>query len=105
MFWTHKFVSARTHKPNIENESLLSMSATYILNAIVTLFIIKGNTMTTDPEVTKKFHAQLSMKFQLLTKIKIPTIKEVPCFKYLRCCIYHANKCSNANNCWHLNIL
>ena len=29
--------------------------------------------------------------------------KEVSCFKSLRC-IYHANKCKNANNCWHFNI-
>ena len=35
---------------------------------------------------------------------KIPTNKEVSCFKSLRCCIYHANKCLNANNCWHFNI-
>ena len=25
-------------------------------------------------------------------------------FQTLRCCIYPANKCSNANNCWHFNI-
>ena len=36
-------------------------------------------------------------------KTKIPTNKEVSYFKSLRCCIYHANKCSNANNCWHFN--
>ena len=58
------------------------------------------------PEVTKLFSCstQLSMKFQLLIKTKIPANKEVSCFKSLRCCIYHANKCLNANNCWHFNI-
>ena len=30
--------------------------------------------------------------------------KEVSGFKSLRCCIYHANKCLNANNCWHFDI-
>ena len=25
-------------------------------------------------------------------------------FKILRRCIYHANKCLNANDCWHFNI-
>ena len=42
------------------------------------------------------FHAQLSMKFQLLIKTVIPTNKGVSCFKPLRC-IYHAK-------CWHFNI-
>ena len=37
-------------------------------------------------------------------KSKIPANKEVSCFKSLRCCIYHANKCLNANNCWHFDI-
>ena len=92
-------MSARTHKPNIENESLLSMSATE------TSFITKGNTMTPGPEVIKKVHTELSMKFQLLIKTNILTNEEVSCFKSLRCCMYHANKCSNAKNCWHFNIL
>ena len=43
------------------------------------------------------------MKFQLLIKTKIPKKKEVSCFMSLRCCIYRANKCLNANNCWHFN--
>ena len=47
---------------------------------------------------------QLSTKFQLLIKTKIPTNEKVFCFKSLRCCIYHANKCENANDCWHFNI-
>ena len=47
---------------------------------------------------------QLSTKFQLLITTKIPTNKEVYCFKSLICCSYLANKCSNANNCWHFNI-
>ena len=68
-------MSDRTHKPNIENESLLSMSATE------TSFIIKGNTMNPGPEVIKK------IMLNLLTN------EEVSCFKSLRCCIYHANKC------------
>ena len=58
------------------------------------------------PEVIKLvlYSTQLSMKFQLLIKTKIPANKEVSCFKSLRCCIYHANKCLNANNCWHFDI-
>ena len=58
------------------------------------------------PEVIKlvSYSTQLSMKFQLLIKTKIPANKEVLCFKSLRCCIYHANKCLNANNCWHFDI-
>ena len=47
---------------------------------------------------------QLSTKFQLLIKTKIPTNEEVSCFKFLRCCVYHANKCKNANDCWHFKI-
>ena len=47
---------------------------------------------------------QVSMKFQLLIKTQISTNGEVSCFKSLRWCIYHANKCLNANNCWHCNI-
>ena len=60
----------------------------------------------TGPEVIKLFSCstELSMKFQLLIKTKIPANKEVSYFKSLRCCIYHANKCLNANNCWHFNI-
>ena len=60
----------------------------------------------TGHEVIKLFlcSTQLSMKFQLGIKSKITTNKEVSCFKSLRCCIYHANKCLNANNCWHFNI-
>ena len=37
-------------------------------------------------------------------KSKIPKSEEVSYFKTLRCGIYHANKCKNANNCWHFNI-
>ena len=87
-------MSARTHKPNIENESLLSMSATEAS------FIIKGNSMTPGPEVIKKVHTE----HEISTADKILTNEEVSCFKSLRCSIYHANKCSNANNCWHFNI-
>ena len=49
-------------------------------------------------------HCKLSTKFQMLIKTKIPTNEKVSCFKSLRSCIYHANKCLNANNCWHFNI-
>ena len=58
------------------------------------------------PEVIKLFPCltQLSTKFKLLIKTELPTNEEVYCFKSLRCCIYHANKCKNANNCWHFNI-
>ena len=58
------------------------------------------------PEVIKlvSYSTHLSMKFQLLIKTKIPANKEVSCFKSLRYCIYHANKCLNANNCWHFDI-
>ena len=63
-------------------------------------------TYISGPEVTKKSSCwtQQSMNLQLLIKSKIPTNEEVSCFKPLRCCIYHANKCLNANNCWHFNI-
>ena len=40
----------------------------------------------------------------LLIKTKILANEEVSCFKPLRGCIYHADKCSNADNCWHFNI-
>ena len=46
----------------------------------------------------------LSTKFQLYVKTKMPKNEEVSRFKSLRCCIYHANKCFNANICWHFNI-
>ena len=42
----------------------------------------------------KTFHAQLSMKFQLLIKTEN---EDFSCFQTLRCGIYHAN-------CWHFNI-
>ena len=47
---------------------------------------------------------QQSMKFQLLKKTKIQINKDCFGFKSLRFCIYHANKCLNANICWHFNI-
>ena len=53
------------------------------------------------PEVIKFFACS---KFQLLIKTIIPANEEVSFFKSLRCCIYHANKCLNANNCWHFDI-
>ena len=58
----------------------------------------------TGPEVIKLVSCspQLSTKFQLLIKAKVQTNKEVACFQSLRGYIYHANKCENANNCWHL---
>ena len=45
-----------------------------------------------------------STKFQLLTITTIQTNKDVSCNMSLKYCIYHANKCLNANNCWHFNI-
>ena len=46
----------------------------------------------------------MDSEYQTLIKAKILTDEEVSCFKSLRCCIYHADKCLNANNCWHFNI-
>ena len=37
-------------------------------------------------------------------KTKMLKYKDVSFFQTLRCYIYHANKCLNANNCWHFNI-
>ena len=70
------------------------------------LFQLKKTGKRPGPEVIKLFSCstQLSTKFQLLIKTKILTNGEVYCFMSLRCCIYHANKCLNANNCWHFNI-
>ena len=58
------------------------------------------------PRGYKTFFMLNSTKHNFSTAHKkmIPTNKEVSCFKPLRCCIYHANKCLNANNCWHFNI-
>ena len=58
------------------------------------------------PEVIKLFSCstQLSTKLQLHIKAKILSNNDVSCFKTLICYIYHANKCKNANNCWHFNI-
>ena len=50
------------------------------------------------------YSTQLSTKFQLLIKTKILANEEASRFKSLRSCIYHAEKCLNANNCWHFNI-
>ena len=60
----------------------------------------------TGPKVIKLFFMLNSTEHEIqqLIKTKMPTNKEVSCFKSLRCCIYHANKCLNANNCWHFNI-
>ena len=38
------------------------------------------------------------------SELKTEKNKELSFFQTLRCCIYHANKCLNANNCWHFNI-
>ena len=45
------------------------------------------------PKVIKLFHAELSVKFQLLIKSKIMKNEEVSCFKSLRHCVHHACKC------------
>ena len=47
---------------------------------------------------------QLSMEFQLLIKPKMLKNTDFSCFQIFRCCILHADKCKNANNCWHYNI-
>ena len=44
------------------------------------------------------------MEIQMLIKTKMLKNKDISCFQTLRCCIYRANKCLNANNCWHFNI-
>ena len=56
-------------------------------------------------EVIKPFtcSTQLSMNFQLLILTKMLDNKDKSCFNTLRYCIYPANKCLNANNCWHFN--
>ena len=58
------------------------------------------------PEVIKLFSisAQLSMKFQLLINVEIIKISGKFRFKTQKLVIYPANKCLNANNCWHFNI-
>ena len=41
----------------------------------------------------------------MFIKTKIMKVnKDVSCYQNHRRCIYHANKCQNANNCWHCNI-
>ena len=57
-------------------------------------------------EVIKLFSysTQLSMKFILLINIKIAKINETLRFKSSKLIIHPANKCLNANNCWHFNI-
>ena len=58
------------------------------------------------PEVIKHFSCstQLCMEFQMLTKTQMLKNIFFSYFQTLRHCIYHANKCLNANNCWHFNI-
>ena len=67
---------------------------------------IHNQCQSSGPKVIKLFScsSQMSTKFQLVIKTKIPTNEEVYCFKSLRCCIYPADKCLNANDCWHFNI-
>ena len=63
--------------------------------------IIPGPSYYTRTEVLKCFSysTQLSMKVQLFMKNNNFIL-----LKTLRCCIYPADKCKNANNCWHFNI-
>ena len=63
--------------------------------------------METRPQGYKTFFMLNSTEHDISTagKTKIPANKEVFGFKSLRCGIYHANRCLNANNCWHFNIL
>ena len=60
----------------------------------------------TCPEVIKlaSCSTQLSINFQLLIKTKMPKNKDFYFFQTVQCCIYHADKCLNANKCWHFNI-
>ena len=44
------------------------------------------------------------MEFQLLIKTKMLKNKDFSCFQAVQWYIYHADKCLNANNCWHFNI-
>ena len=44
------------------------------------------------PEVINFFHAQLSMKFQLLVELKMLKNTDFSSFQTLRCCLYHAYK-------------
>ena len=46
---------------------------------------------------------QLSMKFQLLLGVEIAKIIGIFRFESPKPVIYPANKCLNANNCWHFN--
>ena len=57
-------------------------------------------------EVIKLFSCstQLSMKFKLLINIEIVKIDGIFRLNSLEPAIYPANKCLNANNCWHFNI-
>ena len=43
------------------------------------------------------------MNCAFIKRNKMLKIKDFSCFKTFRCCIYHANKCLNANSCWHFN--
>ena len=56
----------------------------------------------------KTFFMLNSTEYEILiadeTKGRMVKIKKFSCFKTLRCCIYTANKCLNANICWHFNI-
>ena len=54
------------------------------------------------PRGYKTFYMLNSTEHEIQQSIK--AIMLTNCFKSLRCCIYHANKCLNANNCWHFNI-
>ena len=42
--------------------------------------------------------------FQRLWKTETLKNEEFSYIQTLSCCIYHADKCYNANNCWHCNI-
>ena len=58
------------------------------------------------PKVIKLFSCltELSLKFHLLIKGKTVLKQRVLLYNDVVQCICPANKCSNANNCWHLNI-
>ena len=61
---------------------------------------------TKGPEVIKLFSGstKLSTNFQLHIQTKMLKGKEFSKFQTLKRFTYHADKCQNANNCWHFNI-
>ena len=98
----------KSSKPHqVSSTTLSSSSRHFILDGL------QGNTTYffqvcdyPGPEVIKHFSCstQLSMKFKLLITIKMLKNKYFSYFQTLWYSIYRANKCYNANTCWHFNI-